>query len=77
MKNLGGMRFIKLPKINFEATDYSDSIDWSNIYVTEPSLTMLIKNENCRNVAKKLYIYIMVAFEEFSCQNLFNDADYN
>ncbi|GBN59571.1 hypothetical protein AVEN_119970-1 [Araneus ventricosus] len=44
-KNSGGVRFLKLPKLNFEAADYIDLIDWSNCVVTEPPLTMNIKDE--------------------------------
>ncbi|GBM26960.1 hypothetical protein AVEN_196901-1 [Araneus ventricosus] len=34
-KNSGGLRFSKLPKLNFEAANYIDLIDWSNCVVTE------------------------------------------
>ncbi|GBN83871.1 hypothetical protein AVEN_224270-1 [Araneus ventricosus] len=49
-KNSGGLRFLKLPKLNFEATDYIDLIDWSNCVVTEPPLTMHIKDKDLKEM---------------------------
>ncbi|GBM02159.1 hypothetical protein AVEN_190584-1 [Araneus ventricosus] len=63
-KNLGGLRFFKLPKLNFEPADCIDLIDWSNFVVTEPPLTMHIKDlkEMCKEQ------FPVITFEEFSCQ---------
>ncbi|GBM92411.1 hypothetical protein AVEN_240722-1 [Araneus ventricosus] len=52
-KNSGGLRFFKLPKLNFEAADYIDLIDWSNYVVTEPPLTMHIKDKDLREMCKE------------------------
>ncbi|GBL76232.1 hypothetical protein AVEN_234498-1 [Araneus ventricosus] len=65
-KNSGGLRFFKLPKLNFEAADYIDLIDWSNSVVTEPPLTMHIKYKGLREMCKGEQFPVLT-FEEFSC----------
>ncbi|GBM67532.1 hypothetical protein AVEN_139311-1 [Araneus ventricosus] len=52
-KNSGGLRFFKLPKLNFEAADYIDLIDWSNCVVTKPPLTMHIKDKDLKEMCKE------------------------
>ncbi|GBL93077.1 hypothetical protein AVEN_216438-1 [Araneus ventricosus] len=52
-KNSGGLRFFKLPKHNFEAANYIDLIDCSNCVVTEPPLTICIKNKDLRELCKE------------------------
>ncbi|GBN59572.1 hypothetical protein AVEN_119971-1 [Araneus ventricosus] len=63
-ENSGGLRFFKLPKLNFEAADYIDSIDWSNCLVTEPTLTMHIKDKDLREMCKEEQFPVLT-FEEF------------
>ncbi|GBO23346.1 hypothetical protein AVEN_235140-1 [Araneus ventricosus] len=65
-KNSGGLRFFKLPKLNFEAADYIDLIDWSNSVVTEPPLTMHIKDKDLREMCKEEQFPVLT-FEEFPC----------
>ncbi|GBN16848.1 hypothetical protein AVEN_260479-1 [Araneus ventricosus] len=64
-KNSGGLRFIKLPKLNFEEADYTDLIDWSNGVVTEPPLTMHINDKDLREMCKEQFP--VLTFEEFPC----------
>ncbi|GBM07088.1 hypothetical protein AVEN_177056-1 [Araneus ventricosus] len=64
--NSGGLRFFKLPKLNFEAADYIDLIDWSNCVVTEPPLTMHIKDKDLREMCKEEHFPVL-NFEEFLC----------
>ncbi|GBM95655.1 hypothetical protein AVEN_103691-1 [Araneus ventricosus] len=53
-KNSGGLRFSKLPKLNyFEAADYNYLIDWSNCVVTESPLTMHIKYKDLKEMCKE------------------------
>ncbi|GBN04313.1 hypothetical protein AVEN_122427-1 [Araneus ventricosus] len=65
-KNSGGLRFFKIPKLNFEAADYIDLIDWSNCVVTEPPLTMHIKDKDLREMCKEEQFPVLI-FEEFPC----------
>ncbi|GBN79846.1 hypothetical protein AVEN_76905-1 [Araneus ventricosus] len=64
-KNSGGLRFSKLPKLNFEAADYIDLIDWPNCVVTKPPLTLHIKDKVLREMCKEQFP--VLTFEEFSC----------
>ncbi|GBN36814.1 hypothetical protein AVEN_37220-1 [Araneus ventricosus] len=52
-KNSGGLLLLKLPKLNFEAADYIDLIDSSNYVVTEPPLTMHIKDKDLKEMCKE------------------------
>ncbi|GBN99897.1 hypothetical protein AVEN_211116-1 [Araneus ventricosus] len=52
-KNSGGLRFFKLPKLNFEAADYIDLIDYPNCVVTDPPLTMHIKDNDLKEMCKE------------------------
>ncbi|GBM99285.1 hypothetical protein AVEN_80612-1 [Araneus ventricosus] len=63
-KNSGGLRFFKLPNLNFEAADYIDLIDWSNRVVTEPPLAMHIKDKNLKEMCKEEQFPVLI-FEEF------------
>ncbi|GBN04314.1 hypothetical protein AVEN_122428-1 [Araneus ventricosus] len=65
-KNSGGLRFFKIPKLNFEAADYIDLIDWSNCVVIEPPLTMHIMNKDLREMCKEEQFPVL-NFEEFPC----------
>ncbi|GBL82608.1 hypothetical protein AVEN_263691-1 [Araneus ventricosus] len=65
-KNSGGLRFLKLPKLNFEAADYIDLIDWSNCVVTEPPLTMHIKDKDLKEMCKEEQ-FPALTLEEFTC----------
>ncbi|GBM91436.1 hypothetical protein AVEN_179533-1, partial [Araneus ventricosus] len=58
--------FSKLHKLNFEAAEYIDLIDWSNCVVTEPPLTMHIKDKDLRKMCKEEQFPVLT-FEEFSC----------
>ncbi|GBM28697.1 hypothetical protein AVEN_116709-1 [Araneus ventricosus] len=62
-KHSGGLRFFKLPKLNFEAADYIDLIDWSNCVVTEPPLTM---HKDLKEMCKEEQFPVQT-FEEFPC----------
>ncbi|GBM08267.1 hypothetical protein AVEN_82947-1 [Araneus ventricosus] len=62
-KTSGGLRFFNLPKLNFEAADYVDFIDWSNCVVTEPPLTMHIKDKDLKEMCKEELCPVL-AFEE-------------
>ncbi|GBN41443.1 hypothetical protein AVEN_106735-1 [Araneus ventricosus] len=65
-KSSGGLRFFKIPKLNFEAADYIDLIDWSNCVVTEPSLTIHIKQKDLKEMSKEEQ-FPLLTFEEFPC----------
>ncbi|GBO28777.1 hypothetical protein AVEN_77596-1, partial [Araneus ventricosus] len=65
-KNSGGLRFFKLPKLNFEAADYIDLIDWSNCVVTESPLTMHIKDKDLKEMCQEEQ-FPTLTFEEFPC----------
>ncbi|GBO10210.1 hypothetical protein AVEN_147057-1 [Araneus ventricosus] len=65
-KNSGVLRFFKLPKLNFEAADYIDLIDWSNCVVTELPLTMHIKDKDLKEMCKEKQ-FPALTFEEFPC----------
>ncbi|GBM24353.1 hypothetical protein AVEN_202336-1 [Araneus ventricosus] len=65
-KNSGSLRLLKLPKLNFEAVDYIDLIDWSNCVVTEPPLTMHIKDKDLKEMCKEEQFPVLT-FEEFLC----------
>ncbi|GBM07089.1 hypothetical protein AVEN_177057-1 [Araneus ventricosus] len=62
-KNSGYLHSFKLPKLNFEAADY---IDWSKCVVTEPHLTMHIKDKDLREMCKEEHFPVLT-FEEFPC----------
>ncbi|GBL88973.1 hypothetical protein AVEN_255141-1 [Araneus ventricosus] len=68
-KNSGGLRLFKLPKLNFEAADYIDLIDWSNCVVTETPLTMHIKDKDLKEMCKEEQFPVLT-FEEFPCDTL-------
>ncbi|GBN92829.1 hypothetical protein AVEN_209557-1 [Araneus ventricosus] len=63
-KNSGGLRLFKLPKLNFEAVDYIDLIDWSNCVLTQPPLTMHIKDKDLKEMCKEEQFPVLT-FEEF------------
>ncbi|GBM33193.1 hypothetical protein AVEN_251610-1 [Araneus ventricosus] len=65
-KNSGGLRFFKLPKLNFEAADYIDLIDWSNYFAIEPPLTMHIKDKDLKEMCEEEQ-FPALTFEEFPC----------
>ncbi|GBL99480.1 hypothetical protein AVEN_68770-1 [Araneus ventricosus] len=67
MKNSGGLRFFKLPKLNFKAADFIDFIDWSNCVVTKPPLTMHIKDKDLKEMWKGEQFPVLT-FKEFSCR---------
>ncbi len=47
--NPGFIRSFSLPKINFQATDYKDMIDWSSTEVTSPPVLKNFSDEQLRN----------------------------
>lgn len=47
-----GKRIFKIPKINFDAQDYVDLIDWSNCTVSEPPLTKDMSEEQLLDIIK-------------------------
>ncbi|GBM42490.1 hypothetical protein AVEN_80008-1 [Araneus ventricosus] len=63
-KNSRGLRFFNLPKLKFEAADYIDLIDWSKCLVTEPPLTMHIKDKDLREMCEEEQFPVLT-FEEF------------
>ncbi|GBN37685.1 hypothetical protein AVEN_177807-1 [Araneus ventricosus] len=65
-KKSGGLRFLKLPKLKFEAADYIDFIDWSNCVVTEPPLTIHIKDKELKEMCKEEQ-FPALTFEQFPC----------
>ncbi|GBL91680.1 hypothetical protein AVEN_108312-1 [Araneus ventricosus] len=65
-RNSGGLRLFKLPKLNFEAIDYIDLMHWSNCVVTEPPLTMHIKDEDLKEMCKEEQFPVLT-FEEYLC----------
>ncbi|GBN59573.1 hypothetical protein AVEN_119972-1 [Araneus ventricosus] len=83
-KNSDGLRFFKLSKLNFEAADYIDLIDWSNCVVTEPPLTMRLKDKDLKEMCKEEQFPVLT-FEEFPyhkhpverCVNLISEAAMN
>ncbi|GBM45041.1 hypothetical protein AVEN_98888-1 [Araneus ventricosus] len=65
-KNSGGLRFFRLPKLNFERADYIDLIDWQNCLVTEPPITLHIKDKDLKEMCKEEQ-FPAPTFEEFLC----------
>ncbi|GBM14556.1 hypothetical protein AVEN_34972-1 [Araneus ventricosus] len=65
-KNSGGLHLFKLPKLNFEAAYYIDLIYWLNCAVTEPPLTMHIKDKDLKEMCKEEQFPVLT-FEEFLC----------
>lgn len=45
-------RIFKIPKINFDAEDYIDLIDWSNCVISEPPLTKDMSDEQLLDIIK-------------------------
>ena len=39
-----------LPKINFEATDYTELLDWTSEFITEPPLTMSLSEAELESI---------------------------
>ncbi|CAH1108625.1 unnamed protein product [Psylliodes chrysocephalus] len=48
------LRIFKIPDINWNAEDYTELINWSECSITEPPLTMDIKNEDFLAAIKNL-----------------------
>ncbi|GBN95803.1 hypothetical protein AVEN_266779-1 [Araneus ventricosus] len=63
-KKSGGLCLFKLPELNFEATAYIDLIDRSNCVVTEPPLTIHIKDKDLKDMCKEEQFPVLT-FEEF------------
>ena len=42
------LREFKIPKLNFDAAEYFDLIDWQNTTVTEPPLTVNVSEADIR-----------------------------
>ncbi|GBN35197.1 hypothetical protein AVEN_84666-1 [Araneus ventricosus] len=63
---LGWFAFFQASETHFEAADYIDLIDWSNCVVTEPPLTMHLKNKDWKEMCKEEQLPILT-FEEFPC----------
>lgn len=59
-------RIFKVPKINFDAQDYIDLIDWFNCVVTEPPLTMNMSEEQLLDIVTKNQI---PKFNHFHCHS--------
>lgn len=56
---LANPRIFKIPDINWNAKDYTELIDWTGCYITEPPLTMNIESEDLLAAIKnKSYIKI-------------------
>ncbi|GBM34494.1 hypothetical protein AVEN_106728-1 [Araneus ventricosus] len=67
--NSAGLRFFNL---NFEVADYIDLIDWSNCVVTEPPLTMHIKDHDLKEMCKEEQFPVLRNFHV--TRNLLNDV---
>lgn len=52
-ENCSGIRYFKVPKLNFQATDYIDLINWTETTITEPPLTKHLKNEELEFLVKE------------------------
>ncbi|GBL91019.1 hypothetical protein AVEN_226520-1 [Araneus ventricosus] len=65
-KHSGGLRFFKLPKLNFEGGDCIDLINWSNCVVTETLLAMRIKDKDRKKIRKEEE-FPALTLEEFPC----------
>lgn len=57
-------RIFRIPKINFNAEDYIDLIDWSACVVTEPPLTLNMSEKQLLDIVMKNEI---PKFEKFPC----------
>ncbi|GBO32274.1 hypothetical protein AVEN_273563-1 [Araneus ventricosus] len=73
-RNSGGLRLFKLPKLNFEAADYIDLIYWSNCAVTEPPLTMHIKDKDLEEMCKEEQFPVLTFEEFYATRNLLKDV---
>lgn len=60
----GNLRVFKIPKINWDAKDYIDLIDWSTCVVTEPPLLRDISNEDLTTFIKEK---VAIKLNKFPC----------
>jgi len=49
-----GVRIFKVPLLNFDASDYTELVDWNKCEITEPPILSMIENEVLNRV---IYIY--------------------
>ena len=61
------VRIFRTNKLNFNCEDYVDLIDWQNIKITEPPLTMEISNEELTAMISS--VPDGVPFEKFPCHS--------
>ncbi|KAK5643395.1 hypothetical protein RI129_007240 [Pyrocoelia pectoralis] len=60
------IRQFVVPTINFEAKDYIDLIDWSNITVTEPPVTKFLTDTEIQNFIES-GDHSKITFPRFPC----------
>ena len=65
-KTSKGVRCFKVSEINFDATDYTDLIYWSDCIITEPPLTKSIKDEALKDMSKEEHFQTFT-FDKFPC----------
>ena len=58
------VRMFKIPPLNFEATDYTDIIDWSSIKSAEPPMFRSIESTQLKN---NILTSEMIQFKRFPC----------
>lgn len=49
-----GVRIFKVPLLNFDASDYTELVDWNKCEITEPPMLSMIENEVLNRV---IYIF--------------------
>lgn len=61
-----GLRVFKVPKLNFDAEDYVDLINWNDCEITEPPLTMQISSDQLESLIRKEDV-LPITFGKFPC----------
>ena len=64
--SLRGVRCFKVPKLNFDATEYINMIDWHNCVITEPPATKSLSDEELESLVRSQETPT-VQFPRFPC----------
>ena len=65
-QNTARVRRFKIPPLNLDADDYTNVIDWSELLVTEPPVTMSISDEQLQQFIQEPETPV-VKFSRFPC----------
>lgn len=65
--NTNSVRIFTLPKFNFSATEYFDLIDWQSNEITEPPITISLKEETILEAIQENHIDTNQLLPEVAC----------